>query len=688
VSKTYKPVNPYLAIFSSVALLLQLGLPAYATMKADSREGDSPVFPIDTTTESQDGKEKETGTILAQMSPPASGQNPDVLVPNPQILIDGNPTSPGGSFSAPMPLPRAVAPPVGDISISNIDASPDLVQLGSSVIVPRLVLREAPVREVLALLARAAGTNLVFADVSGEEKEKQDAQLNTTISLDLENESVQEAFNSVLVMSGLNAHRKGNLIFVGARLPAAARNLISRTLRLNQVEAPNAAAFLAGQGASVQQLITPIIEVVDPETQRIVRREAQPPTLQALSVEEEEGSNAPLLLRDLKVSTDDRLNSVTLIGEPRKVEMATSFLTQLDARRRQAAINVKIVDVNLNNLEDYSASFSFQVNDTYVVQDNGSAVVNFGGTRPPNTATDLGRYFPPIVPLQTGIAGSGDIEFTPFVDVQRAPYGNVSTGTILGSPFPAIGARPNFGTYSNPFQAGITEIDEEGKITYEIPQLFKYPDQFLLQLQAQIQNRNAKILTDPTLIVQEGQEATVQLTQNVLTSVDTEVDVESGVRTTTPVFEPAGLVLTVNIDRIDDNGFITLSTSPSVSAPGPAVTFDSGLGTTNTFTPLNTRKLSSGLIRLRDGQTLILSGIIQETDRTTVSKVPILGDLPLLGSLFRSTNKENDRKEVIILLTPQILNDSQGANFGYSYTPGREAGDFLRDRGLNIPSNR
>jgi type IV pilus assembly protein PilQ len=80
--------------------------------------------------------------------------------------------------------------------------------------------------------------------------------------------------------------------------------------------------------------------------------------------------------------------------------------------------------------------------------------------------------------------------------------------------------------------------------------------------------------------------------------------------------------------------------------------------------------MNSGEIRLRDGQTLILSGIIQESDRTSVSKVPILGDIPILGALFRSTNKTNQRQEVVVLLTPQILNDNKGQ---VNYTPGADA---------------
>lgn len=649
-----------------------------------------------------------------------SSNDNDVLVPNPEIIIgdtiegldDGlqtqsNPEQPY--------LPRAVAPPVGDIAVSNISTLSDTIDLGSSAMIPRLVLRDAPVREVLSLLSRQAGLNIVFSVSETEGEGSLEDDLGTegpTVSLDLENQSVQEVFDSILLISGLNASRRGNIIYVGTKLPAQARNLISRTLRLNQVRAENAALFLASQGAQGQRLTTEVEETVDPETGRVVQRRELPASLEDLGgpTENEEDNSSALLLRDLQISTDDRLNSITMVGEPRKVETATAFLTQLDARRRQVAVNVKILDVNLNNQELFNSSFSFGVNDTFFIQDQGAATLRFGESSPARQLdinSPQGRVTNPPTVVNPLAEANTFIDLNNSISIPGTAPGLIdgNTGQVI---IPRGAGRffdRELGVSSDPFGGGLTDFElaedgtftinddgtfsfeagEEGTATFGLPSLFQYPKKFLAQLEAQVISGNAKVLTDPTLVVQEGQQATVKLAQNVIESVKTEIDGDSGARTITPVIAEAGLVLTVNVERIDDNGFVGLSVSPTVSAIGASQDFESGDGAVNELNLLSKREVSSGLIRLRDSQTLILSGIIQDQERTLISKVPILGDIPLLGSLFRSSDKENERAEVIVLLTPQIIDEQAG--FGYDYTPGKEAREMLRKGGLDLPNN-
>ena len=644
--------------------------------------------------------------------PTVPAPRPDVLVPNPRITIDGVPAPAAGAVQpvtpAPPFLPRAVAPPVGDIAISNINASASIIDLGTAARVPRLVLRDAPVREVLALLGRAASVNVAFTGggaAPGGGGAPGGAE--QTISLDLENESVQNAFNYVLQISGLQANRVGTTILVGSQLPQGARNLISRSLRLNQVTAIQAAAFLISQGAERQQIqSTTQITVIGEgaAAQRITNTTTQVERITPPAAPQgQEGASGPsgaLVLRGLLVTPDERLNSVTVVGEPRQVEVATAFLTQLDLRRRQVAVNVKIVDVNLLGTDAFNSSFSFGIGDSFFVNDGGAASFNYGGFRPPTnlqTTTSLGS--PPIIANPFG--------GTPFLDFQpNAPYGVTTfpgtggTGTVPLSFY----ARAPFGPNSNRFQPGITTftpgtpgtttitIDPTtgrqtsqttpgtpDTVTYAPPSLFQFPKRLLSALQAQITSGNAKILTDPTLVVQEGQTATVNLTQEVVGNIRSETESSENVttRTVTAEIREAGLILEIAIDRIDDNGFIALAVNPRVTSIGGQQDLSVG-DNTNRISLLNVRQLSSGQIRLRDGQTLILSGIIQESDRTTVSKVPILGDIPILGALFRSTNRQNQRQEVIVLLTPQIIQDNEGSSFGYNYTPGRDARQLLQ----------
>lgn len=666
-----------------------------------------------------------------------SNQNQDVLVPNPIIEIDGKPVNSSQStIPAPQFLPRAVAPPVGDMSVSNVRNTTPTVNLGTSALIPRLVLRDAPATEVLALLTRAAGLNIIFTDQGGAEGGA------ATVSLDLENEPIADVFNSVLLISGLKANRQGNTIFVGNRLPPSVKSTITRSIRLNQYSAIGAASFLNSQGAQGN-----IVEVKEEETDGKVTQ-----TFTVKPLESKEKDSEYLVLRGLTVHADPIHDTVTLVGEPHLVQTATSFLTQLDVRRRQVAVNVKVVDIQLDQVDSFGSSFSFGIDNTGVIQDGGVGVINFGTnnqnvdpqqwrvdeagnlipayteeisitedfaqnlannlsnslSQSTNTASSdqLSRNFSDAISRTLSQFGnSTSFSRDQAESLQRAltesltrvaseTLGNSNTKDITESITRSISRElqglplgtPNAGRIT-PFGASVDPTQPGGQAVLRPGRNFNVPQAFLAQIRANVSSGNAKILTDPTLVVQERQVGTVKLVENVVTSVNTSIDQLSGVRTTTPVIEPAGLTLSVIVDKIDDNGFITLQVNPSISAPGSPQIFRSGVGADNVITPLVERTVSSGRIRLRDGQTLILSGIIQDGERTTVSKVPILGDLPLIGSLFRSTVKDKARSEVVVILTPQVLDDSEGySGFGYNYTPSRETGKFLRDRGLNIPT--
>jgi type IV pilus assembly protein PilQ len=66
-----------------------------------------------------------------------------------------------------------------------------------------------------------------------------------------------------------------------------------------------------------------------------------------------------------------------------------------------------------------------------------------------------------------------------------------------------------------------------------------------------------------------------------------------------------------------------------------------------------------------------------ENDTVSTTKVPLLGDIPIIGALFRSTNDNKSRSEVVVLVTPHIVHDHDQADFGWNYTPSNEIQEML-----------
>jgi type IV pilus assembly protein PilQ len=556
-----------------------------------------------------------------------------VLRFNPAGTISGDTTtsnntpSTGQSANVTPPfLKRASAPPVGDIAVGALNVASDTIDLNSTQVIPKLLLRNAPVREVLTLLGRASGVNVAFAegDATGDAA---NPASGPTISLDIENESVQDVFNYVLRLSGLDANKVGNTVFVGKTLPGDAQNRVVRTLRLNQLRATgttkvtnslktessiggkintgSAAEGSNNSGDSTSASTTTRGNITDETFEEKGAREI----LESYGANGGGSNNGQTsgsadLLKGVQVVADGRSNTVTIIGSPRKVEIAAGILQQLDIRRRQAAVNVKIVDVNLAKTKELSTDLQFRANNS----------LGFG-----------------FRPSSTDPSASG-------------------LGIVLGAA-------------TAPFTGGLTALT----------------NQVLGSLLVSIKNDNAKILTNPTLIVQEGSSAQVNLTQEIFSGVISTSSAsasDSGgstvAVTTKPNIRQAGVIFNVTVDRIDDNGFVTLNLAPEVSAPSQTFSVNGSTGTL-----ISQRRLETGKIRLRDGQTLVLTGIIQDTDRRTVSKVPILGDIPLLGQLFRRETGNKGRQELVVIVTPRILDDSQESGIGYQYSPGADAQQLL-----------
>jgi type IV pilus assembly protein PilQ len=170
----------------------------------------------------------------------------------------------------------------------------------------------------------------------------------------------------------------------------------------------------------------------------------------------------------------------------------------------------------------------------------------------------------------------------------------------------------------------------------------------------------------------------VTVGEQVITNYEVTAGQNGAPNSCQPEFSVAGLTFGARVNKIDDNGFVTFSISPTITA----TTRTQEVPNCGPIDILAIRSLESGSARVRDGQTLIMTGVISDSDSQVVRKWPILGDLPLVGQFFRDTQGTRRKRELVILVTPRILRDDQGGAFGYGYQPSiPQTRDFLRQAG-------
>lgn len=593
---------------------------------------------------------------------------------------------------APPLRPRAVAPPLGDMAVGTM-----VLQNRSFVNVSgppvTLTLNNAPAKDALMALARLGGYGFVFVgdggDVSSDPGQAATGSVPgavNPVSISFKNESYARALNGVLLASGLQGKLDGRTLLVGNA--AATKTFgpqMSKVIRLNQVSAQSAAEYLGNLGATfnlTNTITTTTGEVASVGTAQLSDTTSQESSTTLLS-ESFGASSGPL--RGLVVTTDSRLQTVTLVGDSQLVAVAEGYLKQIDLRQRQVALSVRILDIALDNDSQISNSFAFRSGNAFIVSDQGQLLANFGAFKPPSSPNGgLPGQFS-ATEGTTPLSGTGALrEENAFLDQPQAPlpFPGPGSPTVPGGPF-----RPGFGTIQNPLQPGVTKI-EDGRITIEPPTRFRYPaNQFFDFLRAQIESSSTKVLASPTLIIQEGDEgsrgtdaASISSDGRVGRSRSNEALVSVGTRLVTsyqvrqdengnifcqPEFKNSGLTFGARVDKIDDNGFVTFSLSPEISAETEIQVVEN----CGNISIINSRELDTGKVRVRDGQTLVLTGVISDADVQAVTKWPVLGDIPFIGQFFRSSGSSRSKRELVILVTPRIIDDTQGGSYGYGYRP-------------------
>ena len=180
----------------------------------------------------------------------------------------------------------------------------------------------------------------------------------------------------------------------------------------------------------------------------------------------------------------------------------------------------------------------------------------------------------------------------------------------------------------------------------------------VFRLRTRISNGYGRVVTAPVIRTVNNTPATVfaSTTDYILSSVTTSNGV-GGVNTfTTPQAIQIGTSLSVT-PRINGDGTISLGIAPTVSS----ITGTRSIAvsaTQNQEVPIFTTQSVTAVIIVKDGDTIVLGGLNTDSTNTLVNRVPVLSDLPIVGQFFKRTQKQKTSSELLIFVTPKIIDDS------------------------------
>jgi len=170
-----------------------------------------------------------------------------------------------------------------------------------------------------------------------------------------------------------------------------------------------------------------------------------------------------------------------------------------------------------------------------------------------------------------------------------------------------------------------------------------------VQLHALFNDQNTKILASPNISAVDGQPAAT-FVGNTVSYISSVTQSPTGQNITTSTVS-AGIKLFVT-GKINNDGYITMNVHPEVSLVQLATAGAGGVQT-----PLVQIREATTTVRVRDGETLVISGLINDQDVKTIQKVPLLGDIPFFGQLFRDTIHQHTHDQVMIFIKVSVQKD-------------------------------
>ena len=313
------------------------------------------------------------------------------------------------------------------------------------------------------------------------------------------------------------------------------------------------------------------------------------------------------------VSVDARTNVLIVQDTPTKLEQVRALINRIDISVKQVMIEARVVIADDNFSRQLGARFGIGAG----MNNNGR---NIGITGTPSAD-----------PNQANIPGTGIVSgFSP-----SSYYWQVKPD--------AAGGRVGSFINSVPYNVNLPVSNPAGTLAMTFLNLGN-GNLVNLELSAAEASNRGKVISSPRVVTADNTKASISQGQEFKLRVSGGVGGQSSVETIRAV--------------------LSLDVTPQITPDGRVVldvfvTKDSIAGFQDGSPIVNTRRVSTKVI-VNNGDTAVLGGIYEETVTDSVDKVPLLGDAPILGNLFKRTNRGNVKQELLIFLTPRILSDAAG----------------------------
>ncbi len=336
----------------------------------------------------------------------------------------------------------------------------------------------------------------------------------------------------------------------------------------------------------------------------------------------EQNGGGPIVIPDVKN------RQVIVVGTVEDLNIAEESIRLLDKRPKQVHIQASLIELTNQGIRQLGTNLAVQ---------GGGASGNLLG----NSSAPLVNYLP----------GLGSPSFAAPNAVTPSAPGTAYTG-LLGNLITAV--NPIAGLQAEGVSQSALNFLTLSKAAGGRANIATLPQALNISLNLLLQTNKAKIVANPSVVVIDNTEALITIAQEVVHKVTSTVSL--GVVTTNVELTKAGIFLDV-LPKVTEDGFITMRLRPQVSEPiGSPLIFGTGPNPT-VVTLLSVREIMTQEVRVKDGQTLVLGGLFTEQEAANLAKVPYLAETPIFGALFRNTLKGRDRDELMLLLTPKIVEE-------------------------------